>query len=113
MSPSPNPGGPIARSGANRDVSGAGYCAAGFGVAALLLSVEGEEGVAAMNAPAGTDAGDAEAFDVAAGVPGGVTGIGGADAAVTGPSTGGTCAVPDLLLIGAGVGVGGGADAVV
>lgn len=71
------------------------------------------DGAVETNASAGTGGGDAEAFDVAAGVPGGVIGIGGADAAVTGPATGGTFAAPDLLVSGDGVGVGGGADAVV
>ena len=73
--------------------------------------VDAPAGVVETNASGGTDGG--AALDVGAGVLAGVIGVGGADAAVTGPATGGTYAAPDLFVTGAGVGVGGGADTVV
>lgn len=76
-----------------------------------MTLVDGEAGDIGTNASDGTDGGGA--FDITACVLTGAIGVGGADAAVTGPGTGGTCAAPDLLVTGAGVGVGGGADAVV
>lgn len=71
------------------------------------------DGAADTNASAGTGGGDAEAFD-AAGVPAGVIGIGGAEGAEIGAAAGDRLAWPLALPAdGAGVGVAGGADAVV